>query len=50
MALFFFRGICLLVMVFGFGMWGIRKLLRENPKTKDAIESGIVNRINRMFR
>jgi hypothetical protein len=50
MGLAIFRAMCLLVVVFGFGMWGIRKLLHQNPKVKDAVTDGVVSRIVRFFR
>ncbi len=38
------------VILWGFGCWGIRKLLRQNPKVNDAVTDGVVSGINRMFR
>jgi flagellar biogenesis protein FliO len=49
MALFFVRMILLMVILIGFGSWGIRKFLNQNPKVKGAITDGIVSRITRFF-
>lgn len=32
MEVFFLRMVCSLVMLIGFGSWGIKKLAREHPK------------------
>ena len=49
MAEYFGNMILILIIWFGFGMWGIRKLLNQNPKVKNAVTDGIVSRIVRFF-
>ena len=49
MAEFFFRGMLVCIMLFGFGMWGIRKLLRENPMAGRLATRGVMGLIKRFF-
>jgi hypothetical protein len=37
------------IIVWGFGCWGIRKLLRENPKAGKAASDGAASLITRIF-
>lgn len=50
MAEHFFNGMLVCIIWFGFGIWGIRKLLNQNPRVKDAATSGVVGLIKRLLR
>lgn len=46
MEVFFLRAVCLLVMLIGFGSWGIKKLMREHPKTTRVFFKGAFSLFN----
>lgn len=46
MEVFFLRMVCSVVMLIGFGSWGIKKLMREYPKTTGMAVRGAFSLFN----
>ncbi len=44
-----FHAVLLTIIWVGFGMWGIRKLLGQNPTVSKAASRGVASLISRLF-